>query len=907
MKKKKKKLLKRVGIAFLLIIILIATVPFFLKSKIADIVKNKVNHSVHATFDFADADLSLLSNFPNATLVMEDISLINKAPFEGDTLFAAQRVQLKLSIKELFKGADDPIAIKSLTIDAPLVSIKVDADGNANYDIAKTVEGAPEKTEGEEESGNFIFAMESYEITDAHIKYQDMASKMIFELLEMQHKGTGDLSLEKSELDTRTEALISFGMDSTNYLDRHKIKLNALVGVDLAKSRYSFLKNDAVINKLPLVFEGFVQLNENDQEVAVSFKTPSTDFKNFLGVIPEAYSKNVEDVKTTGNFSVAGNFKGMVDDTHIPKFNIKINSNNASFKYPDLPKTVKNVHIDTEIVNTTGITEDTFVDIKKLSFAIDEDRFNMTSRIADLLGNTKVRAHVDGIVNLANLSKAYPMPEDLDLKGILNADISTAFDMHSLEQNAYENTTINGRLDLREFEYDSEELVNPVLIDATSVTFDPQIVRLTNFEGKTGQTDFKAKGTLVNALGFMFNNEKIKGNFDLSSDTFAVADFMVEETASENGEETDGETQETGTSSEKIKIPSFLDCTIKASANKVLYDNLSLEKVAGDLVIKDEKATLSNMTSAIFDGKLSFGGEVSTKNETPTFAMKLGMDGFKIGETFKALELFDVLAPIATALRGRLDSDIEISGNLKDDLTPDLGSISGNVLAELFGASVDADKAKVLTSLSSKLNFIEPEKLNLKTLKTILSFSDGKVNVNPFTVNYQDIAINISGSHTFDQQVDYEMVLDVPAKYLGKDVNGLIAKIDDSALEDLTVPVKANIGGGYTSPTVTTDLSSGIKNLTSQLVEIQKQKLINKGTDKAKNLLTDILGGSKKDTVNKESGSGVKQTLNSLLGGKKKDSTAKKEDEVEGTAKKIIGNLFGKKKKKKKDSTSQKE
>ena len=36
-------------------------------------------------------------------------------------------------------------------------------------------------------------------------------------------------------------------------------------------------------------------------------------------------------------------------ETLFSYFNIKINSKNASFKYPDVPKTVKNVFIDMEI------------------------------------------------------------------------------------------------------------------------------------------------------------------------------------------------------------------------------------------------------------------------------------------------------------------------------------------------------------------------------------------------------------------------------------------------------------------------------------------------------------------------------------------------------------------------------
>src|SRR5690606_21605390 len=103
----KKKIFKITGIILLVFIGLLIAVPFFLKGKIADIIKNKVNHNINATFDFADADLTLFRSFPKATLTLNDISLINKAPFEGDTLFASKEVSLNMSIKELFKDANE--------------------------------------------------------------------------------------------------------------------------------------------------------------------------------------------------------------------------------------------------------------------------------------------------------------------------------------------------------------------------------------------------------------------------------------------------------------------------------------------------------------------------------------------------------------------------------------------------------------------------------------------------------------------------------------------------------------------------------------------------------------------------------------------------------------------------------
>ena len=906
----KKKILKIVGIVLLLFVITLIAAPFFLKGKIAEIIKNKVNNSITATFDFEDADLTLFTSFPNAKLTMNNISLVNKAPFVGDTLFSSKEVALNMSIKELFKGADEAIAISSLTIDGALVNILVNEEGVANYDIAVEDANAPAAEESEA-SSNFTFSMDSYAINNARIKYLDKATGMRFELVDMNHSGTGDLSLEKSELDTKTSGLVSFEMDSTNYLNKNPIKLDALIGVDLATSTYSFLKNEALINQLALVFDGFIKLNDDSQEIDISFKTPSSDFKNFLAVIPEEYSKNIENVKTTGNFSIAGRFNGIVDDTHIPKFKIDINSDNASFKYPDLPKAVRNVFIDTEITNETGIVDDTYVDIRKLSFMIDEDKFNMVANIKDLMGNTKVKSHIDGKMNLANIAKAYPVPVDLKLEGLLAADVNAAFDMASIENEKYENTNINGNLSLKNFVYNSEELKNPVKITSTAVTFNPKTVSLNELSGVTGKTDFSATGTINNLLGFMFNDENVEGNFNLKSNTFAVDDFMVEESVAK-AEEVAKTTTTTTAGTEQIKIPSFLDATINASAGTVLYDNLSLKDVSGTMIIKDEKATLQNMTSSIFNGKLAFNGEVSTKNETPTFAMKLGMDSFNISETFKALELFKVLAPVANAIQGKLNSDISISGMLNNDFTPNLATISGNLLAEIFGTEVDPNQTKVLSALNSKLSFLSLDKLDLKGLKTALSFDNGTVTVKPFTVNYQDIAVTVNGSHTFDQKMNYAAVLNVPSKYLGKDITSLIAKIDDKSLDNLTVPVTASIGGNYTSPTVTTDLTSGVKDLTSKLIEIEKQKLIAKGKDKATDLIGGLLSGNqaKKDSsaTAVDTKTQVKDVLGGILSNKKETTTttttktdstaaATKNTAVKDAAKSVLGGFLNKKKK----------
>ena len=141
----------------------------------------------------------------------------------------------------------------------------------------------------------------------------------------------------------------------------------------------------------------------------MKFKTPTSSFKNFLGLIPAAYRSNIENVKTSGDFTVVGFAKGLLSETSVPKFNIAIASNNASFQYPDLPKSVKNIIIDTKIINESGVMNDTYVNLDKLSFSIDRDVFNAKATIKNVATNALVDASLKGTINLGNFSKAYPV------------------------------------------------------------------------------------------------------------------------------------------------------------------------------------------------------------------------------------------------------------------------------------------------------------------------------------------------------------------------------------------------------------------------------------------------------------------------------------------------------------------
>lgn len=872
-----KKILKITGITILVLLIILLVGPFLFKGTIEDLVKKSINENINATVAWEDLSLNLFSSFPDARLSIENISVINKAPFAGDTLVWSREIALDMGVLQLF-SMDEGLSINELAIHDAKINIKTDSLGRANYDIAKESTSNPVPSDTTSSSSALSFDVQHYEITDSQINYRDESAGIYFQLKDLNHEGTGDFSATKSALKTQSSTLVSFAMDSLNYFDELPIKLQATIQMDFENQKFSFLENKALINQLPLIFDGFVKLNKENTAVDINFKTPSSTFKNFLAVIPKAYSKNIENVTTSGTFSISGKLSGIVDDQHVPKMAISIRSEDAAFKYPDLPQKVKNITIKADLFNKTGLLKDTYLNLDLLSFQIDQDVFTAHGSFKNLTENMRVDMTAKGRINLANIEKAYPVDLEQELNGVLQMDTSMHFDMASLENENYENIQTNGKISLSDFDYNSPEFPNPVAISAAKLNFSNNEIVLENFEAKSGQSDAKISGNLDNLMGFLFADQDLKGHFNLSSQTFALNDFMPVESESveEKEKSTDTKTEEVvATTEENIQIPSFLDVSFDFSANQVLYDNLTLRQVKGTLILKDETARLENVTSSIFNGTIGLDGQVSTKKDTPTFAMELDLSRIDISESFNGLELLQNIAPIAKALKGTLNTTIVLSGNLNNDLTPVLTSLTGNALAELLTAKVDPEKATLLSKLSGHLNFLKLEKIDLHDLSTKVSFENGNVHIKPFSFKVGDIGIQVAGKHSFSNTMDYQLTLDLPAKYLGSELGGLVANLSDADLKNMRVDLPVDLTGTFSAPSVKVNTEKAVKTLSQKIVANQKEKLTQKASDALGNIFN-------KNNV---------QTDSTSAG--KKEPT--KEEKIKNTAGKILGNLFGKK------------
>jgi asmA family protein len=877
-----KKIFKWGGITLLLLIIAMIAIPFFFKDTIKEKVIEMANKNLKANIALQDVDISLFKNFPKAQVTLNDFVLVNKEPFVGDTLFAAKHIDVTLSIKDLLAGNYN---LLGANVKDASVYIHLNKEGVGNFDIAIPSD------KPEEESAPIKLDIQQYNVENLKFTFKMDDGNLFMEVADIYHSGKGNFAEEVLDLDTQTKANVTFAMDKSTFMKQVPITLQAILCIDLKNQKYTFKQNKATVNRLDLVFDGFIQLLEEGQRYDLTFSTPTNSFQNFLALIPEEYSKSIENVKTTGNLTLKGFAKGDMVGDKIPTFGLEMYADNASFKYPNLPKTVRDITIDLKVNNTTGITNDTKVNLNKFTMSIDQDHFSARANVSNIVVNPFVDLAVKGTINLANLSQAYPISLDKKFSGILRADIATQLDMKSVETKNYQNIKAQGNLSLSQFVYAGEEFVKPFHIDNLNVAFSPSHIGLSQFDARTGETDLHLTGTIDNLYGFAFRKEILKGNFNLSSNKLVVNDFMQPAAETTTPKKETKEAPKTTTkvpAQAAIKVPAFLDCTLAAKANTVLYDNLKLSNVSGKLIIKDEKVALENLKSDIFGGNIVLSGDVSTKEKTPTFDVDLNLNRVNIPEAFSQITMLEKIAPIAKVVQGKVNTVINVKGSLKNDLTPEINSVSGDLFAALIDSKIDSHGSALLSALDSQFTGLNLNNLNLKDVKAAVDFEDGKVKIKPFTIKYKDVAIEVAGSHGFDQQMNYKLTFNVPPQMLGKEAEGLLSKLTPENQKKITnLPVVATVGGTFKKPQVSTDAKTVVKDLATQIAKNQINNLTAKGTDALQQAL-----GSK-------TSSGTAGEITKTVGGlmKNRDSTMTKvkekaKEEAKKEAKKQLGNFL---------------
>lgn len=821
--KPKKSLLKRIlkwsGITILLLLILIVAAPFIFKDKIVQIVKEEANKNLNAKVDFGEFDLTLFSSFPDFRFKIQKVSVINIEPFKGDTLAYIKELSFDLNIKSVISG--DKYQINSLIIDEPKINAIVMADGKANWDIAKASTDTAAVEPADTSATKFALKLKSLQIKHANITYNDMQGNMSAALKDMNYTLSGDFTQDNFILSNLLEiAELSYNMGGVGYLTKAKTRFKADLNMDMPNMKFTFKENEFDLNELALTFDGFVSMPKDDIGMDLKFAAKQTEFKSILSLIPSVYSKDFASVKTEGKLKLDGMAKGTMhtsadgkSDTY-PSFEVNLGIADAMFKYPSLPKSVNNINIDVHLENKKDYLDATVIDVNKFHLEMAGNPINMWAHVKTPISDPDLAAEIKGVINLASVKEFVPMEAGDEMSGVVTADIAAAGRMSSIDKKEYDKFKMSGSLAIDKMNYKTTALPYAVMLNAMKLNFTNQFVELAAFDALMGKSDVKASGKIDNFMQYIFKDSLIVGHFNVQSNLMDLNELMASSEPTTAAQPAAADTA----AMTVAEVPGNIDFVLNANITKLLYDNLVIDNMNGNIEIKKRKVDMTNLNLGLLGGKVLMNGYYETTNpKKPTVDLSFKVENFDIQKTFAAFNTVQKLAPIGQYAKGMFTATLEnFKADLDQTMSPILSTLHGNGVFKTSSVAVGGFPAFV--KLGEALKIEQLKNLNIQNVMAEYEFKDGRVNLrNPVKVKIDKIDAEITGSTGFDQTIDYNWKMTVPTEMFGAQANNMVAGLLGQASSAIgttvsmpkTVKVNVGFGGTVMNPTVKTGTKAG--------------------------------------------------------------------------------------------------
>ena len=801
-----KKVIQVICALIVVILILIFILPFALRGKIDDIIKEEGHKMVNAEFDFSKLDISIVRNFPNVTVTLEDFWIKGVDEFSNDTLVRADGLIAGINVFSVFNK--EGLEITNIELNNSNFKAIVSPNGKANWDIMKVDTTLQSKsTIDEDKKGDnlkssddsgFRIHLNRFAIKKMNIVFQNLQENLYANINDFNLICSGNFSSDKTTVNLNGSAsTVSIQSKGIPYLFDAAITAKAAIDADFSNQRYELKENEITINTITTSLDGWFKLSDLATAVDIRLATNQIEFKDILSLVPAIYTTDFEELKTDGLATISAYMKGdFIGDSIVPAMDIKMEVVDGKFKYASLPAAIDNINILAIINNPGGNIDQTSVTINPCKFRLGGNPFSLTAEVSTPVTDAEFAVTAHGIINLSMIEQVYPT-EAFNLNGIIQSDLKISGLMSYIEKEQYDKIKASGQLSIKDMKLKTSDMPD-VEIEKSLFTFSSQHLELSDTKIQIGNSDLSINSRLENYLGFLLKNNTLKGKLNLSSSFIDLNQFMTASADTVNVKDKSEEKKSETTKAEEptlLLIPQNIDFEMNVNLKKLIMKDLSLNDINGKMNVKDACANMSNLSVQTMGGSIIVNGYYSTANiNNPEFKSGIKINNLSFEQAYNDLELVKQMAPIFQNLTGHFSGSMDIETLLDAEMKPVLNTVQAN--GSLSTHNLKLSGVKVIDDIADALKQPNLKEMQVKDLSLDFKINDGRLITKPFDIKLGDYAINLSGSSGLDQTIDYVGKIKLPSSA------GDLSKIGT---------VNLNIGGTFSSPKVSIDTQGMLK------------------------------------------------------------------------------------------------
>ncbi|MFY7665477.1 AsmA family protein [Flavobacterium sp.] len=784
------KIIKYTAGSFVLVLLLMFLFPLLFPEFIEKEVKAYANQHIDGKLDFESSSLSFFNHFPSLTLSLERFKLNGSAPFQDQNLVRAEEIAFGVDLYKLV--FESTVEIDEIYVENPEINIKVDTQGRANYNVYKSAEPTSKS-----DSSSTAIRLEHIEINNAKLDYADQSLNFLFNAAGFNYLGVGNLNQAVFDLQTTASIqALDLAYGGKQYLKDKKVQAELITKINTNSLAFTFEKNDLIINKLAVRFNGLFEFLNDGYFMDISARASDCNLDDLFSALPPEYtqwqSQTTLQGKADVGFSIKGkyaaatntnpnfnflfnvrnglvksksapmpienlNFKLLVSapqlnfsqtNVSLKDFNFKLGNGFAKANYVStgidrilmksdvqarfdlkdfsdalnldfvklrgllkaegtiagvyeaskslMPKTdfdlslkngeirssyypnpIQNINIVAGVFNKTPKLSSTKVDLRNIQFTFEKQAFTASALFVNP-EDISYKIKAAGALDVGRIAKVFKVS---NVDGFLDMKLNVSGAASAIAAKKFGALQNDGYLKVRNIRLKAGILPLDFKVEKGDFSFVKNQMKFDAFTARYGSSELRMNGQILDVIPFLFEKDAVlKGNFLFEADQLVVSEWMV---AAPQTQERDTDTAtkaktEAPKASGVVVVPANLDITLRAKAQKIVYNDLNLNDFSGAVHADRGTLRLAKTGFDLIGCKVAATGTYKNfGTEKAGYDVRLTASNFDIKRAYNEIELFRTAASSAESASGLVSLDYRLNGVLNENMEPIYPSIVG--------------------------------------------------------------------------------------------------------------------------------------------------------------------------------------------------------------------------------------
>jgi hypothetical protein len=742
-----KKVLFYVALAAMAIVGIAAGLVYAYQDKIIGLFVAEANKHITAKVEVGSISLSLFDKFPQVAVALDQVNVHEGIADSDSSLARAQKLYFTFSLFDIVRGKYN---VKQLYLENGAIHVRILQNGQVNYHILAT-----DTTDG---ATDFAFSLEKIHLRQVAVRYTDLQLDHAIEAHAQQLVAAMSITNDQIDLEATGDARINtIRIGEGEYFKDKSVALRTDLTID--RAAHTIALRPSLVQVEGAAYEVGGQIAYGGiTELDLQLQGKDTNIQSLLSLLPQQYSREYSQYRSEGDVFFKGTVQGKASAKHNPQVAFEFGARNASFYHPDTKQRVDGLHLDGYFTNGASQNASTsLLEIKNLKGVLNKRPFEGSLTYRNF-NNPYLAFSAKGMLDVGYVVALLRLDEVRSGSGLADVRISFAGNLKEFKAKPGNSTlSTSGDITLHNVSLGLKELPMPLKGLHGNFIFKKNDVAVSDFKGQLGQSDFVLNGMFRNVMAWLLlDKQRLLVEADFSSQYLNFDQLLSEELNTPASARQSG-----GGTAYKFHISPDIAFDLSASIRKAKFRRFRAEHVKGEVKLRNQIVSSPNISFNAVGGNFAVRGNLDARTRDHikvSTATKLS--NMSVDSLFYVFENFGQDFIMDKHLRGRLTANI----------------VSDVYFDSHLDAKTDLMQAEIAATVrdGQLINFAPMQKMSAFVKRSELSNMKFAELSNNFWIQQRTIfipemdirsnlsampSVSISGTHTFDQDMDYRIKL----------------------------------------------------------------------------------------------------------------------------------------------------